>query len=604
MSREAFLQMSVAVLKEMDSAVSRPIVQGLVDHLPARVRAPLTRDLVYSRIVHHSYLHTLCVLGQSLGGLVLSDQLTQQDINSKPLFEYLPVISEAEAERFTNFAATLIGRQPEEKLDRIRRFCEFPDDYAANLDIDALYTDERVTELIFLVVDDKDLLLPQTAREQRLYLFLSYLLDEFTDGHVHTNDMMAMIKTAVGRLKVDAKLVVNFFKDSLGDLAIFIAETYDITPPDVVVTNSDRQFLDQSCSDTHVEVNRLLDNVSEVYVTTEAEVERLRQELEATQCVAVMHHEPPRLLPRAPRLDMLSVRTIHSIFHIPTSNKCIFGYALNWIKQFNNDKTIYARSPQGLIRILVEVYGWLPNFVDVKPNMDQALGTPNSTFSELARFLTNSTGICWIGKVFSADLKPSRTALRHRSIFLSLVYSFSVMEVGTHRVLERQEQEERDAAAAEAAAEQRRQEEEERQREEEEQRRQEEERQRQEEERQRLEDEERRMQREQEKISSKIRRLEEEKRRLAEEWDRRTHRHQEVEDRHQREERRRREERDRDEERRRRDSRSRHEERDSKRQRPTSTSRDRPSSSQQATQASPHHRGSTSSHSSSKKSRH
>ena len=463
-----FLEKAISILSALDSGDRRPIAQGLMDAVPVRARAQLVIKLMHSGIIHSAYLQSLTVLGQHLGGPIILDQLTQTHVDSRFLFEYLSCVSKDDARTFMDMAEDFLGRAPEHIRDLIRHHPHFPDDYANNADIDTLFTDARIGSLISLVAANKGLTPSPAVRRGLLDTFLQELRKQFEDGYVHTNDALSMIKQAISHLDLGMAIAVDCLRESFHALAVFLAEENNLTPPALPDSDSDLRFIDQPCPPTHSDLARVMLNVKEAFIVTEGDIQLLINQLKASQCVTLMHHEPPEKLPGAPRMDMLSIRTNDYVFHIPTVNNRLLRYAINWLKEFNYDRIIYARNPHGLIRILTEVYGWHPHVTDIKPDANRLVNKPNSNFSDIARFLFQ-VSVCWRARWFSAHFKPSRSALRHESIRISLVHAFAVRHVGTHRILEREEQEAREREIANAAAAQRAQEEEERARDEEEQ---------------------------------------------------------------------------------------------------------------------------------------
>ena len=219
-----------------------------------------------------------------------------------------------------------------------------------------------------------------------------------------------------------------------------------------------------------------------------------------------MHREPPNYLPYADRWDLLTIRTQDHAFHIlPTTDSSIARHAINVLQSFEG--YVYARSPQGLHRILQEEYAWAPEFYDITPALEEFINKDTlaprhrqSSFSDIANILFKCSP-CWKGRIFSCHARPSRCALRHREYFVSQVYVFALCFIGAHK-------QPGPAVGAAAVEEERRREEEERLLREEDDRRQREEGERiriEEAVRQEVEEEERRIQEVEEQIRARRR---------------------------------------------------------------------------------------------------
>ena len=113
-----------------------------------------------------------------------------------------------------------------------------------------------------------------------------------------------------------------------------------------------------------------MNNVKQIFITDESSIASLRSDLDKAEFVAVMHHEPPKSLPYADRWDLLTIRTQDHAFHIlPITDSSISRHAINVLQSFKG--YVYARSPQGLHRILQEEYAWAPQFYDITPVLEE-----------------------------------------------------------------------------------------------------------------------------------------------------------------------------------------------------------------------------------------
>ena len=258
-------------------------------------------------------------------------------------------------------------------------------------------------------------------------------------------------------------------------------------------------------------------NIIQVFINSVDSLDLFRNALKNADFVAIMHHEPPISLPFAAHLDLITIRTMNHVFHIlPVSNPASSQSAISILRSYARDGFIYGRSPQGLCRILQDLYAWEPNVYDVTPYIEQQAGVRESTVRDLVSFLFDcDRGPCPQGRVFSCHARPSRTAIRHREFLVSVIYSLAVRKIGAHK-----KNVERRAAAAQAAAEakkedERAQREEERLRIEEVERRRQEEREERRLQQERSDKEAEEMQAEAEALARRQRKHEEERRRLA-----------------------------------------------------------------------------------------
>merc|ERR1711911_164565 len=117
---------------------------------------------------------------------------------------------------------------------------------------------------------------------------------------------------------------------------------------------------------------------------------------------------------------MLTVRTLRRTFHI------LFivepGLSLSAVKllcEFSSHNVVYTHSPRGMRDFLFKTFAVSLICYDIKPDVSNAMGKRESSIADIARFLYDST-ICRRGRVFSTKTKPSRQALWHRDIVVSL----------------------------------------------------------------------------------------------------------------------------------------------------------------------------------------
>ena len=143
----------------------------------------------------------------------------------------------------------------------------------------------------------------------------------------------------------------------------------------------------------------------------------------------MMHHEPPMLIPTPSAMDLLSIRTANHFFHLLIDQSPTYAkYAINMLQTYEG--VIYTRNPQRMKKVLDMKYGWLPETVDIGDHMNEKLRR-QSKFSDLSRMLYG-VPTCWRGKTFSAHIRPSRTATKHREMVLTFVYLYGAKRVRAH----------------------------------------------------------------------------------------------------------------------------------------------------------------------------
>ena len=430
---DTFVEHVVFILSRLGKGPAKSLAIALTEHLPRRISWPLTIKIMHEKIVHASFLHTLDVLGLPLGGAVIFDQLLQGRDARHYLLEYLPMISSKEAQDFVDVASGLLDSGASAVRDTLRRHPLFHSQYAHDVNIDILFANHYIVDLIIRVCEFHSLELPQAAKTHRINKFFQHLLDEYKLHRVYPKDLILMIREALLRYKFEPEFAVDFFKERFCDLAECLAREFFLPPPSSSRAPDNLILIDPPCEVDHSNFASFMHNKRETYVMGENTLETFRKDIQYSQCLAIMHHEPPYLMPGAPRIDMLTVRTEKACYHLPTHLDSIFRTALNWIKCYNEDNTIYARNPQVATKYICDAYGWFPNFYDIRPHVDDLVRSESSSFTNIAQLLVNSE-CCFRGKVFSAHVRPSKAALHHRCLFVSLVYEFAVRHVGVHRV--------------------------------------------------------------------------------------------------------------------------------------------------------------------------
>ena len=387
-----------------------------------------------AQAAHASYLKSLRLLGHSLGGLPIFDQLRFGKHSLPFLNEYLPMISVGEARAFVDCAALLLDRSATEIKAYLQSLLLFHAHYV-NSEDDALFSPDKLNYLIFRVCDAKKIAAPESARILRLEEVLMYVCKQFSNGFIETEDLFSMVRSALEGFSLPASRAVDFFKYRIPDVAERIASRFDLPMPFPSFNDPNRpdvDFRNPTCHADHVKAASVMNNVTEVVVVTETALESFREELKVSNCLALNHHEPPYLMPTTTRIDLISVRTLNCVFHLPTTiDDVITAAFIGQLKIYNENGVIYARYPYGQSKTLLESFGWSPALTDVRPYVDRLLGKNAASLAELADKVVGG-GICWRAKVFTASVIPSRMALTHRAIVVSLIYKFGVKFVRTH----------------------------------------------------------------------------------------------------------------------------------------------------------------------------
>ena len=333
---------------------------------------------------------------------------------------------------FVDMATGLLGSDAAIIRDTLRRHPLFHCRYAHDVNIDIVFARQHIVDLIIRVCETRDLELPHAAKIHRINKFFQHLLEEYKLHRIFPMDLIHMIREALLRYDLDPQIAVDFFKDCFYDLAEYLATDFELPPPTSALVPDNLVVVDPPCEVDHSNFATLINDKREIFVMGESTLESFRKDIQYSPCLAIMHHEPPYLMPGAPRIDMLTVRTEKACYHLPTQMDSIFRTALNWLKCYNEDNTIYARNPQVATRYICDAYGWFPNFHDIRPHVDNIVHSQSSSFTDIAQLLVNSE-CCFRGRVFSAHVRPSKAALHHRFIFVSLIYEFGARHVGAHR---------------------------------------------------------------------------------------------------------------------------------------------------------------------------
>ena len=80
-----------------------------------------------------------------------------------------------------------------------------------------------------------------------------------------------------------------------------------------------------------------------------------------------------------------------------------------------------------------DAYGWFPNLYDIRHHVERTpvpAAHPSSTWRSSSSI--DNSACCFRAKHFSAHVRPSKTALRHDSFFVSLIYEYATRFVCAH----------------------------------------------------------------------------------------------------------------------------------------------------------------------------
>ena len=495
------------------------ILPIILDHLPFQDRRKFVLPLISESLIYPSLLRSLHYLNfDGFGGIPLIDAVVHPELsgtaNLANVDAYVKYLSSSQIEDFFVFAASVSLKGRSEIRDQFSAFSCFSKDYLKNVDF-GVFSKESILPIIIRICEQRQIPIPEGFKIIALEQHLAVLVGELTNANIHTTDFDSLVREAVSRLGVGMQSIVRFLIDKVKVYPSLLASEFGFTPPPVSEIANLIDFKDPACNTRqHRLTAPTMQNIGQVFISDYLTLEILRSELLTSKFISLMHHEPPKTLPLAAKCDLISIRTRNQVFHIlPITYPAASRDAIGVLRSFEG--TVYVRSPQGLYKILLEAYGWSASFFDITPYLENHVyhnlqEDRLTTFSDVSHILFNCAP-CWSGKVFSAHKCPSRRAIQHREIAVSLVYVLGQQRIKAH---------DQSAGADTRRAGD----------EEEERRRQEEERHRQEEEELRRQEEEDRLQQEEEeRIRLKAERLREETRRLDEERERARRRREDLE---------------------------------------------------------------------------
>ena len=415
------------ILGEIGKTMALVFINVFFDHLNMFQQKPFAISLTHAKVIHHSYLHSLSLIGYSgLGGAVIIDHLIQGPNDVPQLKEYLSLITPQEAADLLPLASSLIGASPQQIKNILHQHPYFPYDYLTNINPEPLFTPDRIANLVVRVCEAKSLEIPAEIKEIRIKNFFVFLTSKFQIKQVHTNDFLAMVRESLIRFSLGPQVAIHFFAHRIPQLAEFLGEEadLDVPLPDPEPGAEVLSFTNPPCATDHSPFDSALDGVRRVITCDDLSIGILIDELSKADFIALMHHEPPFTMAHSVRIDMVSFCTKSTIFHVlATPTPIIFRRVLNIIREYSERGIVFVRNPQGLLRILLEDYAWRPRVYDIRPSVDGKVERVNSSVSDLARYVFGSP-LCWAGRYFSAHVRPSRVALRHREIHLAAIFMF------------------------------------------------------------------------------------------------------------------------------------------------------------------------------------
>ena len=421
----------IRILNHFDEATGRKHAAILMDHLPQRLLKDLAMAFVANHVIHWNYLKSLCILGYgNLGGSVIFDQLRHGVEKQTHMEDYLAFLDDDEVREFLSLAVVMLAKSPAEACRMLQENDCFPDDYLSGENVDEILTPANVVKLVVKVCFIRGMEVPSEVKAIRIREFFAFLCEEFKKKNVHPSDFLSMTRVAVKRYQLDIDVAIDYFKDHIIEAATCLAkDSGRPLPVPSPGSAAGRSFSNPPCDESHARTGHGLSDVGQSYLLSPSSLEIFSLELQNSECIAMMHHEPPMLIPSPSAMDLLSIRTGNQFFHVLCDQCPTYAqHAVNMLRTYEG--VIYTRNPQRLKKLLHSKYGWMPDVVDIGEHMQQKLRRP-SNFSDLSILLYDAK-TCWRGKTFSAHVRPSRTAIKHREMVLTFVYLYGAQRVRAH----------------------------------------------------------------------------------------------------------------------------------------------------------------------------
>ena len=372
------------ILKGITKNTARKFAIALADYLPYRLREKFIISVMHKHIIHQSLLHTLNTIGYgNLGGAVIIDQLFQKPDTHPILDEYLSSIPTYDAQDFVHFAVPLIGKSSTEVKDIIRNHPHIHPRYLETESIEENIKPIKIANLIAKVCESKNLITPDSVKIIRVEYYFQFICDQFEQKNLHSGDILSMVREAIHRSALPPTIAVDFFKNTLIEIAEQLAEKYNLPKPAPSAVPGVARLIplrDWPCHPDHYKVmKKAMDGVNQIIINSDTLLEIFKAELEKNRCISLMHHEPPLTMPYKETHDMLTIRSAEHVFHVLTvANPGFARRVIHALQNFYNaNGVIYARSPQGLIKILHDEYSWKPEICDIQPYVNEITGNVN-----------------------------------------------------------------------------------------------------------------------------------------------------------------------------------------------------------------------------------
>ena len=459
--QERLIERIIYVLKSLPPSTCKNYAPLAFSHAPFPIRHELASRIVGARLIHSSFLHSLTLLSYAeMPCAVLIDALLNHESDDHSLESYLTLTTQATAAEFVDFVAPSIREEID--VEQIRTelitYKPFPPNYLAREEDRKRFTPSRMASLLNKICEAKDIPLPMNAKIVLFAEFSMYLVKQFAEGNIYTGDFLLMVREALSRYEIPLARAIPVLHEDIPDLARHLAEQADLSTPEPSESSSTIPFLDTPCSNDHSRILPVMDGISEIFIHNQATLNRLKEDLENTSCITLIHHEPPRLMPNTVPIDMLTIRTFKRVFHVfATTSPYLFRATINLLRIYETKGIIYSWRPSGFVRMMIEQHAWSPILADINVEMSRQLELSEFSLSDLSRKLFN-VPFCRHARIFSAHVRPSSPASDHRSLLVSLLHVAALKFVCLHQPTAGEQTAETQAAINEAAEERERQE--------------------------------------------------------------------------------------------------------------------------------------------------
>ena len=168
-----------------------------------------------------------------------------------------------------------------------------------------------------------------------------------------------MVQEAMGGSGLPISFAIEALKDRVPDVALVLSRKHSLPVPQPTPNFPEDQkiiFKDLPCETHHKKCASVLAGVQEFTLLREYHLESLRVQLEKSECIAVLPHEPPVQLPKAVRIDSIAIRTMDFVFHLLFSTDSLAATVVGMLREYNAERIIYARGPFNLEKYLLGKY--------------------------------------------------------------------------------------------------------------------------------------------------------------------------------------------------------------------------------------------------------